>query len=177
MSGLEKDKKNKIQSGVLTNTYGRKNKALAPPASRLGVSTTSSEQEHRSGAWFDCPQWLSLHETGCNCEVDARRQTEAGARAAWRQARSEGGGLGDGTRWSVVHNRLFVPRRYLWVFEPEPQSPCVWNQVLLRFNGAETGIFISSIKGTDWDNQIRVANGNRLFFFPSDGFNPFLHMF
>lgn len=144
--------------------YGRKNKALAAPP-RLGLSTTSTGQEHRSGAWLDCPQWLSLHETGCNCEVDARRQTEAGARAAWRQARLEGGGPGDGTRWSAGHNRLFVPRRYLWVFEPEPQSPRVWSQVLLRFNGAEAGIFISSTKGTDRDNQLRVVNGNRYFFF------------
>lgn len=92
-------------------------------------------------------QWLALHQTGSNCEIDVRRQTEVGgkAQAAWQQARLEGG--------SPEHADLLLPliigRLFLClpvgVFKKKPQCHCASCQesTYLGFNGAHVGTFFN----------------------------------
>lgn len=85
-------------------------------------------------------QWLWLHQTGGNCEVDVRRQTEAGGRAAaaWQQARLEGGGR-DRTCWSA-HNCCFVSVGVLQTTVSEVK--------LSRFKGPLLGHFSDLHRGS-----------------------------
>lgn len=76
-------------------------------------------------------QWLGLHQTGCNCEVDVRRQTEM---HVWLQARFEGGSVcvcgGWGYWFRDSQNHLFVPRPTCGcpsLGRPSHPAPRVWS--------------------------------------------------
>lgn len=143
MSVLEKDRK---KTHTLHKTCMHEGEKQNPC---LGVS----EQGGRS-------RWLWLHQTGCNCEVDVRRQTEM---HVWLQARLEGGRerWGGGSRDS--QNRLFVPRPtcgYPSLSQPHPHPSCLESSSE-RIHGPETGLFFFSFhlqKGSDQSGGYRSIN-------------------
>lgn len=143
-----------------------------PARQQLGTHRRSTAETHeRTWRLIWLLQWLALHQTGSNCEVDVRRQTEAGgkAQAAWQQARLEGG--------SPEHADLLLPLIIghlflclpVGVFKKKPQCHCASCQesTYLGFNGAHVGTFFLSAQQFYWENQLTKANGNTfLGFFP-----------
>lgn len=143
-----------------------------PTRQQLGTHRRSTAETHeRTWRLIWLLQWLALHQTGSNCEVDVRRQTEAGgkAQAAWQQARLEGGSLEHADLLlMLIIGRLFLCLP-VGVFKKKPQCHCASCQesTYLGFNGAHVGTFFLSAQQFYWENQLTKANGNTfLGFFP-----------